>query len=122
VYGEPFAFLTPMLADEMKALPDQISICLAYAGDEPACTAWIRFNPGRQFAELYGGATLPGQRSQGLYTTLVKARAHEAHSRGVRYLVVDASPMSQPILEKLGFIYLTSSQPYVMKFSETPAK
>jgi hypothetical protein len=122
VYGEPFTFLEPMLAGEMQALPDQISIYTAYAGDEPASTAWIRFNPGRQFAELYGGATLPSQRSQGLYSSLVKARAREARSRGVRFLLVDPTAMSRPILEKLGFIFLTSSQPFVMKFNQSAAR
>lgn len=118
-YGAPFTFLVPMLAGELQALPGQISIYTAIEGGEQASTAWIRFNPGRQFAELYGGATLPGQRSKGLYTALVKARAHEARRRGVRFLLVDPNPMSRPILEKLGFKFLTSSQPFVMKFDQT---
>jgi predicted GNAT family acetyltransferase len=104
-----------MLGAEMQATPDQISIYVADAGGEPASSAWIRYYPGRQFAELYGGATVPGQRGKGLYTALVKARAREARQRGVRFLVVDTSPMSRPVLEKLGFVLLTYSQPFVME-------
>ena len=121
VWGEPFADLEAMLGAEMQATPDQISVYVAYAGGQPASSAWIRFYPQRQFAELYGGATLPDQRGKGLYTALVKVRAQEARRRGVRFLVVDTSPMSRPVLEKLGFVFLTYSQPFVMKNSRAPA-
>lgn len=123
VWGEPFTDLEAVLSAEMQAYPEQISVYVAYAGrlaagiGEPASSAWIRFYPERQFAELYGGATVPGQRGKGLYTALVKARALEARRRGVRYLVVDASPMSRRVLEKLGFVFLTYTQPFVFKAS-----
>jgi len=38
-----------------------------------------------------------------LYTALLAVRLQEAAARQVGYLTVDASPMSQPILEKFGF-------------------
>lgn len=115
VWGESFADLEESLAEEMRAAPEGISVYLAYAGGQPASCAWARFYPGRQFAELYGGSTLPQQRGKGLYTALVKARAQEARQRGVRFLVVDASEMSRPVLEKLGFVVLTHAQAFVMK-------
>ncbi len=114
VWGEPFGDLEVMLAAEMQATPDLISVYVAYAGAAPASSAWIRYYPEREFAELYGGATMPSQRGQGLYTALVKARAVEARQRGVRFLVVDTSPMSRPVLEKQGFVFLTYSQPFVL--------
>ena len=52
---------------------------------------------------LWGGSTLPEYRKQGLYTALVKARVQEAIERGIRYLTIDASPMSRAVLEKFGF-------------------
>jgi len=36
-----------------------------------------------------------------------------AASRGVPYLYVDASPDSRPILERLGFVAVTTTTPYV---------
>ena len=36
-----------------------------------------------------------------------------AAARGYRYLQVDASPDSRPILERLGFIRLARTTPYV---------
>jgi GNAT superfamily N-acetyltransferase len=116
VWGEDFSDLEETLAAEMQAVPGQLSVYVAYADGQPASSAWTRFYPLRQFAELYGGATLPRHRGQGLYTALVKTRAHEARQRGVRFLMVDASAMSRPVLEKLGFVFLTHTQPFIMKF------
>jgi GNAT superfamily N-acetyltransferase len=122
VWGEPYDDLEASLAEDMKTTPDQLSVYLAYAGDEAACGAWIRYYPDSRFAELYGGATLPAQRGKGLYKGLVQARAKEARERGVRFLVVDTSPMSGPILQRHGFVFLTHAQGFVMDLSksETP--
>lgn len=116
VWGEPFDDLGDFLRTRLQQHPDRISLFLAYAGGKPASSAWTLYEPGSRFAGLYGGATLPDQRGRGLYRALVQARAREARQRGVRFLSVDASPMSRPILERLGFVYLTSSQPFIMRF------
>ncbi|HEY4348257.1 MAG TPA: GNAT family N-acetyltransferase [Gaiellaceae bacterium] len=52
---------------------------------------------------LLGGATLPGARGKGVYTSLVHARWEEAVERGIPRLAVSAGPQSAPILERLGF-------------------
>jgi GNAT superfamily N-acetyltransferase len=116
VWGEPYDDLEASLAEDMKTTPDQLSVYVAYAGDEAACSAWIRYYPESRFAELYGGATLPAHRGKGLYKALVQARAKEARERGVRFLVVDTSPMSGPILQRHGFVFLTHAQGFVMDF------
>lgn len=113
VWGEPFDGLVEMLTSEMKETPDGISIFIAEVDGQPASSAWIRYYRGRQFAELYGGSTIERYRGHGLYTALISARAQEARQRGVRFLAVDTSPMSRPILEKLGFVFLTHSQPWI---------
>lgn len=56
------------------------------------------------FANLWGGATLPDYRQRGLYRALLAVRLMEAQARGKKYLRVDCSPMSRPIVERLGFI------------------
>jgi GNAT superfamily N-acetyltransferase len=86
---------------------------LAMAGDQPVCSARIEFLPGTSFASLWGGGTLPGWRGQGIYRALVAFRAQLAADRGYRYLYVDASPDSQPILARLGFSRLARTTPYV---------
>ena len=52
---------------------------------------------------LMGGAVLPEARGRGVYRTLVRARWEHAVRRGTPLLVVQAGPMSEPILTGLGF-------------------
>lgn len=113
VWEDPMPGLVEELRQTLHAHPDLLSIFQAYADGEPACQGWIRYHPGRQFADLWGGSTVREQRSRGLYTAVVAARAQEAQRRGVRFLTVDASPMSRPILEKLGFRCLTYTTPFL---------
>jgi GNAT superfamily N-acetyltransferase len=112
VWGEEDAWLGPVLASEMAETPDLLRIYVAYVNGVPASTAWIRYHPDSSFASLWGGSTVPDHRGRGLYRALLSARARDAHGRGVRYLTVDASPMSRPILERLGFRLLTVTRPF----------
>ncbi len=52
---------------------------------------------------LMGGAVLPEARGRGVYRALVHARWEHAAGRGTPLLVVQAGPMSGPILSGLGF-------------------
>ena len=67
--------------------------------------AWLVYNQGTEFAGLWGGgSTLPGWRGRGIYRALVGRRAQLAAQLGVKYLLVDASAASRPILGRLGFV------------------
>ena len=107
VWGERSDWLVGALADEMAADAERIQFYMAYVDGVPACSAWIRFHPGTQFASLWGGSTLPAYRRRGLYTDLLAIRAQAARQRGYRFLTIDASPMSRPIVAKHGFQVLT---------------
>jgi hypothetical protein len=50
-----------------------------------------------------------------VYRALVAHRARLAAERGFRYLQVDATPYSRPILARLGFAQLTTTTPYVRR-------
>jgi GNAT superfamily N-acetyltransferase len=52
---------------------------------------------------LMGGAVLPEARGRGVYRALVRARWDHAAARGTPLLVVQAGPMSAPVLDGLGF-------------------
>ena len=52
---------------------------------------------------LMGGAVLPDARGRGAYRALVRARWEHAVARGTPLLVVQAGPMSAPVLDGLGF-------------------
>ncbi|MFD8820257.1 GNAT family N-acetyltransferase, partial [Streptomyces sp. NPDC059627] len=91
--------LLARLADQ----PESVVAMVALAGDEPVSAARVELVPGAEFAGLWGGGTVQGWRGRGLYRALVAHRARVAAAHGCRYLQVDASPMSRPILERLGF-------------------
>jgi len=101
------------LAEERAADPEGLRIFVAEAGDLTVCAGWVRFPSGTEFATLWGGATLPAWRRRGIYRALVAQRAKLAAKRGRRYIEVDASDESRPILERLGFVAVTTTTPYV---------
>jgi GNAT superfamily N-acetyltransferase len=103
------------LADDLigRVRTGTMAVFVAEAGGEVVSTAWLVFKPGTEFAGLWGGSTLPGWRGKGIYRALVARRADLAAERGVRYLQVDASDDSRPILQRLGFVAVTTTTPYV---------
>lgn len=103
------------LAREMAEDAQSLAIFLAYAGLRPVAASWVRFYGSRPFASLWGGSTVPEWRGRGIYRALVARRAQLARERGVRYLTVDAGPDSRPILERLGFVALTSVTDFVWR-------
>jgi GNAT superfamily N-acetyltransferase len=93
--------------------PDALTVTVAEAGETVVCAAWIRFESGTEFGTLWGGATLPEWRRRGIYRATVTYRANLAAARGFRYLETDASDDSRPILERLGFVPVTTTTPYI---------
>jgi GNAT superfamily N-acetyltransferase len=106
-------WLADSLEAEVVADPQAITIVIAESAGEVVCAGWVRFPSGTDFATLWGGGTLPGWRRRGVYRALVTHRANLAAERGSRYLQVDASSESRPILERLGFIAVTTTTPFV---------
>jgi GNAT superfamily N-acetyltransferase len=111
VWGEDIR-LGESLAKELKSQPDHLSVYVAYADRIPISCAWLRLPMKGQFASLWGGATLPAYRQHGFYTALLAVRVQqEARQHGVRFLTIDAMPMSRPIVAKFGFQLLTYTYP-----------
>jgi GNAT superfamily N-acetyltransferase len=101
------------LAEERAADPEGLRIFVAEAGDLTVCAGWMRFPSGTEFVTFWGGLTLPAWRGRGIYRALVAHRANLAAERGRRYIEVDTSGDSRPILERLGFVAVTTTTPYV---------
>jgi GNAT superfamily N-acetyltransferase len=110
VWGADWSWLA---ADLAARDPSGVTVLVAEAGDDVVSAAWLVYNWGTEFAGLWGGSTLPGWRGRGIYRALVARRAQLAAQRGARYLHVDASADSGPILERLGFVAITTTTPYV---------
>ena len=113
VFGTDHSRLRRSLLAQLRDCPEVTAMVVAMAGDQPVCSARIEFLPGTSFASLWGGGTLPSWRGRGIYRALVAYRAQLAAARGYRYLYVDASPESQPILARLGFSHLARTTPYI---------
>jgi GNAT superfamily N-acetyltransferase len=112
VWNEPIDWQIAALRDDLLNDPDHVSVYIAYAAGVPVSAARIDFHDHNPFAGLWGGSTLAEYRGRGYYTALLAARLQEAHRRGVRFLAIDASPMSWPIAERNGFQLLTHTQPF----------
>ncbi|MFD5659194.1 GNAT family N-acetyltransferase [Streptomyces hirsutus] len=106
------SWLRHQLLDRLTAAPGTVVAVVALAGREPVSAARMELVPGTRFAGLWGGGTVDAWRGRGIYRTLVAHRARVAAERGYRYLQVDASSQSRPILERLGFAPLTTTIPY----------
>ncbi len=85
---------------EQEPDPNNV-VYLAYVDGEPVARGSAAFS--EHGVSLFGGSTLPEARGRGAYRALVAARWHDAVARGTPTLVTQASPMSRPILGRLGF-------------------
>lgn len=103
VYGSSRDWLRKRLIYMHRRTPDLLSLYSVVIDGKVVSAAWIIYYAGTQFASLLGGATLPEFRSRGYYTALLAVREREARRRGVRFLAVDASPLSEPVLASHGF-------------------
>ncbi|CAM5735907.1 N-acetyltransferase OS=Streptomyces alboniger OX=132473 GN=CP975_01605 PE=4 SV=1 [Streptomyces alboniger] len=112
-FGTDSSRLRHQLLARLTDDPDTVVAVVALAGDTPVSAARMELVPGTRFAGLWGGGTVEAWRGRGIYRALVAHRARAAVSRGYRYLQVDASDQSRPILEHLGFQPLTTTTPYV---------
>ncbi|PAZ09136.1 GNAT family N-acetyltransferase [Streptomyces sp. SA15] len=112
-FGTDASRLRHQLLARLTDDPDTVVAVVALAGDTPVSAARMELVPGTRFAGLWGGGTVEDWRGRGIYRSLVAHRARAAVGRGYRYLQVDASSQSRPILERLGFHALTTTTPYV---------
>jgi GNAT superfamily N-acetyltransferase len=96
------------------SMPKDSVAVVAYVDGQPVSGGRVDLDPGVEFAGLFGGITLPEFRGRGLYRATVARRAELAREAGFRWLYSDALPTSRPILERLGFVPLTTTTPFVI--------
>lgn len=111
IWGPDEHGLGDRLRRELLESPDATSIFVARVAGEPVGAAWVNYTPESDFASLFGGGVLEPFRGQGVYGALLAARAREAVTRGRRFLMIDAGPMSLPIVESLGFQRISRTCP-----------
>ena len=106
-------WLAESLEAEKRADPHYLTVVVAEVDRAVVCAGWVRFEHGTDFATFWGGGTVPAWRGRGIYRATVAYRANLAAERGFRFIEVDASSDSRPILERLGFVAVTTTTPYV---------
>ncbi|GAA3456670.1 GNAT family N-acetyltransferase [Dactylosporangium matsuzakiense] len=113
VHDEVFGGDHSAIGRHLLERPDDVKAVVAVAGDRPICAGRIELHRGTQFASLWGGGTVEDWRGRGVFKALVAYRAAQAARAGYRYLQVDASDDSRPILQRLGFVRLATTTPFV---------
>lgn len=68
--------------------------------------------PDTDFAGIWGGATREEWRGRGIYRALTSARAASAITMGKRLINSDSTEFSRPILERSGFMKVSTTTPY----------
>lgn len=113
VWGQDWSWLGADLAARLDSSPDDVGVWIAEADHRAVSAAWLVRLPGTDIAGLWGGATLPEWRRRGIYKALVATRARAAEQLRARYLWVDASDDSRPILERLGMTAVATTTPWI---------
>ncbi|KAB2378154.1 GNAT family N-acetyltransferase [Actinomadura montaniterrae] len=113
VWGRDCGFIGDHLAGGLATAADRLAIFTAEAAGRVVAAGWAALREDGVFASLWGGSTLKEWRGRGIYRALVAVRARLAAELGYRYLQVDASDDSRPILERLGFTAVTTTTPHV---------
>jgi len=113
IVTEEFVDLAARVFGSRFELPEKAVAVIAVVDGEPVSGGRVDLEDGTDFAGLFGGVTLPEFRGRGLYRATVAKRAELAREGGYRWLYSDALPTSRPILERLGFVAITTTTPYV---------
>lgn len=112
VWGGDYEWQYNYLFKLKQQEPDSIHIYVVYVDGQPVTSAWLTFNGNSPFAGIWGGSTVKAFRGKGFYSQLLNKRIAEAKSRGMKYLTIDASDMSKPIVEKRGFKVVATTTGY----------
>ena len=113
VFGEDHAALGRMLLARLGREPAEVAAVVAFADGAPVAAGRVEFPREGDFAGLWGAGTVRPWRGRGVFRALVAHRAALAAARGFRYLMVDASADSEPILRRLGFAELATTTPFI---------
>lgn len=112
VFGGDSSAIGTTLSARLTYQPGTAAALIAVAGRTPIAAGRLEFHRGTEFASLWGGGTVPGWRGRGVFRSLVAHRAAAASAKGFRYLQVDASSDSRPILQRLAFTELAATTPF----------
>ncbi len=112
VFGNPRPDLAAELVHRAAERDDGMELWVAEADGEIISAGRIEPVAGTDFAGIWGGATRPEWRRQGVYRALTAERARSALRSGKTFINSDSTEFSRPILERSGFAKVTTTTPY----------
>jgi ribosomal protein S18 acetylase RimI-like enzyme len=96
-------------------LDDGMELWVAEADGQVVSAGRLEPVPGTDFAGIWGGSTLEEWRGQGIYRALTAARARSALRAGKSLVHSDSTEYSRPILERYGFLEVSTTTPYAWR-------
>jgi len=115
VYGDVDAEGMTRALMRRLSLDDGMEIWVAEAAGRVVSTGRLEPVVDTDVAGIWGGVTAVEWRGRGLYRALTAARARSAIRGGKRLVHSDSTEDSRPILERSGFVRVTTTTPYVWR-------
>lgn len=115
VFGAPPSDRTANAILRRQALGDGMELWVAEADGRIVTAGRLEPVAGTDFAGIWGGSTRPEWRGRGIYRALTAARARSALGRGKTLIHSDSTEYSRPILERYGFVKVSTTTPYAWK-------
>ncbi len=112
VFGDP---VSPRRADDLLERLERdprIELWVAEVDGRMVSAGRLEPVPGTEIAGIWGGSTVPEWRGRGIYRALTAERARSALRLGHTVLHSDSTEFSRPILERSGFVRVTTTTPY----------
>lgn len=115
--GDPPAEGAAIADSLLRRLPldDGMELWVAEADGQIVSAGRLEPVPGTDFAGIWGGSTLKLWRRRGIYRALTAARARSALRMGKTLINSDSTEYSRPILERYGFLKVSTTTPYIWR-------
>ena len=112
VFGHPSPGMVDELLTRIASGADDVELWVAEAEGQVVCAGRLDPVDGTDFAGIWGGATHPAWRRRGIYRAVTAERARSALRRGKAFINSDSTEYSRPILERSGFVKVSTTTPY----------
>jgi predicted N-acetyltransferase YhbS len=112
VFGDGLGDMAAELLARLSA-GDGLELWVAEANGRVISAGRLQPVDGTDFAGIWGGSTRPEWRRRGIYRALTAARARSALRLGKTLMNSDSTEYSRPILERAGFVKVSTTTPYV---------
>ncbi|MBP1136022.1 hypothetical protein JOE31_002254 [Arthrobacter sp. PvP023] len=112
VFGGPVSDSNAEALLRRLAEDDGMELWVAEHGGSIVSAGRLEPVPGTEFAGIWGGATREQWRGRGIYRAVTAARAQSALRQGKKLIHSDSTECSRPILERYGFLRVSTTTPY----------